>query len=143
MSADGFGNWELVGELTPIDYNLWLPFTGAGQFKGGLRLTFISNKFEAIQSTAWLRAIYQAGNDRMVSRAVRLYPKIEPFFLEFPIPESLVAAGVVAQEFELKKVIRYQRWTTNDYMWTLRVEELKQQRDETDVVISFYDQSTN
>lgn len=124
---DDFGEWLIVGSVTPEFYT-WSPLGNFHEVSSGFyRLIFECSDFSLLNSSAWIRAIYKKGGTSLVSQSSRIYPKAESLALNLEIPQIFSAVGVTLQAFEIMKVWqKTNRWggIQEDKLWSVQIEQL-------------------
>ncbi len=121
--VDNYGGWYQLGDVRPIDYNVWYDLTPAHDVHSAVyRLSFISDQFDLIRSFIWVRSIFLKDGQELYSQSRKVFPHPVPLFIEMPVPTNLKAVGVSNQRLQFKKLLT--RWAGSDYLWTVKVEEL-------------------
>jgi hypothetical protein len=123
IASDKFGEWYQLGQVQPIDYNVWYDLTPDHEIHSAVyRLSFISEQFDLIHSFFWVRSIFLKDGQELYSQSRKVFPHPVPLFIEMPVPINLKSVGVTSQRLQFKKLLT--RWAGSDYLWTVKVEEL-------------------
>ncbi len=100
-------NWRSLGTATPIPER-WTAFPLAGEARlTTLKVRCILNtELININSWTWLRATYTAAGETQVSRAFRIYPKLETQIIQVITPRDFLGQAITERRFEVRKGYR-------------------------------------
>lgn len=121
---DSFGAWDDLGEVVPI-HEQWVQLPRFSNSSNSLTRLIFGGDVENAQSFAYLRCIYVADGIRLVAPWVRIYPKLDNEYINYPIPTSLVGIENQIDRFvEIQKRHFYRRYNGfhRDTLWSVRVQ---------------------
>lgn len=122
--TDDIGVWNDLGVVSPgTDQWLKFPVTAVGS-NSTLRLTFFCNNFPAVKSRLMLRPNYTTASTGDTGKVIWIRPESNRQIIEVPIPKDLFDRSVYFRDFEAKKYLRFNRYVTYDYDWSVKLEEL-------------------
>lgn len=121
---DDFGIWDDLGDAFPR-FEQWVQFPRYSTSLSPLvRLKFGGN-LENIHSYAYLRSTYVIGNNQLKAPWVRVYPKYEFEYIQYPHPSEFGELKVTPRRyFEIQKRHYRRRFvgTHYDSLWSLTVQ---------------------